>query len=179
LADRGKGLGPLFAHGFNHQYSRVVYSGLHDIQLSGPSRVCSLSAEWRDVRMWALYADSFRGLAFEFDMDPLEPELHQVSYRSELPKLNTGLLMLSETIDALTHKTDHWDYETEWRFISERQHIQLQGRLRSILLGNRVSPTVRDAVLKVAPSHTTVQMVELDPAGVCMALGPELPRETC
>lgn len=61
LADRSKGLGSLFAHGFNQQYSRVVYSGLHDIQLSGPSRVCSLSAEWRDARMWALYADSFRG----------------------------------------------------------------------------------------------------------------------
>lgn len=176
IADRSKGFESLFTHGFGPQDTRIVYTGLDRMPLTGPSRVCSLSEEWKDVRMWALYADSFRGMAFEFDIEAAEPELHQVSYERELPKLNIGLLMSSETIDALTHKTHHWDYETEWRFISDRKYIELPGRLRSILLGNRVSDAVREAVLKVAPSHTTVRMVDLDPAGIHMALGPALIR---
>lgn len=176
IGDPSLGFPSLFTHGFGQQNSRVAYSGLDTIALEGPSRVCSLSADWRDVRMWALYADSFRGLAFEFDVSPDEPELHQVVYGAELPKLNVGLLMPSDTIDALTHKTEHWSYETEWRYISEREYIDLPGRLRKIYLGSRVAPAVRDAVLKVAPSHTKVHLVGLDPVNVRMTLGPELPR---
>jgi hypothetical protein len=48
--------------------------------------------------------------------------------------------------------------------------------LRSIYLGSGVTAAVRDAVLKVAPSHTKVHLVGLDPVNVQMKLGPELPR---
>jgi hypothetical protein len=176
IGDRSLGFPSIFTHGFGRQNSRVAYTDLGSMPLSGPSRVGSLSADWRDVRMWALYADSFRGLAFEFEVEPDEPELHQVLYGRELPKLNVGLLMPSETVDALTHKTEHWSYETEWRYISEREYIDLPGRLRSIYLGSGVTAAVRDAVLKVAPSHTKVHLVGLDPVNVQMKLGPELPR---
>lgn len=166
-----------FGQGFGQQSGRMIYSDLTTSSLSGPSRVCSLSAAWHDVRMWALYADSFRGMAFEFEIDENEPELHQVTYATELPKLNIGLLMPSETIEALTHKTTHWDYESEWRFISHRTYINLPGKLNRILLGSRVSDTVREAVLKVAPSHCIVQMVGLNPEGVSMSLGHQLERQ--
>lgn len=165
-----------FGQGFGAQSARLIYSDLATNSLSGPSRACSLSAAWHDVRMWALYADSFRGMAFEFEIDENTPELHQVTYATELPKLNIGLLMPSETIEALTHKTTHWRYESEWRFISARTYIDLPGKLTKILLGSRVSETVREAVLKVAPSQTVVQMVDLDPEGVRMSLGRRLDR---
>ncbi|MFG6109837.1 DUF2971 domain-containing protein [Stenotrophomonas nematodicola] len=156
--------------------SKIIFSNLASHPLSGPTRVCSLSDRWRDVRMWALYADSFRGMAFEFDVDPNDPQVHQVAYSREFPKIPTGLLSSPETIDALTRKTRHWKYESEWRFISAETYISLPGRLTRILLGSRISPTVRDALLKVACAHTRIFMVGLDPAGVRMTLEQELLR---
>lgn len=156
--------------------SKIVFSALADLPLSGPTRVCSLSDRWHDVRMWALYADSFRGMAFEFEIDPNDPQLHQVVYSREFPKIPTGLLSSPTTIDALTRKTRHWKYESEWRFISDETYISLPGRLTRILLGSRILPTVIDALLKVACDHTKIFMVGLDPAGVRMTLERELPR---
>lgn len=170
------GFTPLTKEGLPRPSSTIVFSNLASLPLSGPTRVCSLSDRWHDVRMWALYADSFRGMAFEFEIDPNDPQLHQVVYSRELPKIHTGLLSSPATIDALTRKTRHWKYESEWRFISAEPYISLPGRLTRILLGSRVSPTVRDALLKVARDHTRIFMVGLDPAGVRMTLDQELPR---
>lgn len=176
IGDPSRGFGSLFSHGFGHQVSRVAYFELAKSPLDGPSRVCSLSAEWQDVRMWAHYADSSQGLAFEFEIDPAEPELHQVAYVDALPKLNFGLLGLPNTIDALTCKSTHWRYESEWRFISDREYIELPGQLRRILLGSRISAEFRDAVLELSAPGIDVHMVGLDPRGISMAIGARLSR---
>jgi hypothetical protein len=156
--------------------ARVVYTDTDLASLTGGKQVCSLTTAWDDVRMWALYGDSFKGLAFEFEIDENHPQLRQVKYVSELPKIPTGLLNPATAEDALSYKTDHWEYEAEWRFIIDGDYVLLPGALRRILLGNRVPRAVKEAVLKVAPAGTTVHMVGLDHEGVRMTLLPALDR---
>lgn len=156
--------------------ARIVYTDADLAQLTGGKKVCSLTTAWDDVRMWAQYGDSFRGMAFEFEVDPNHPQLRQVSYVNELPKIATGILSTSTAEDVLSHKTHHWSYEAEWRFISDQDYIRLDGRLRRILLGSRVPPAVQEAILKIAPPETTVHPVGLDPEGIRMAIRPALAR---
>jgi len=145
-------------------------------ELPGDTRVCSMTSAWDDVRMWALYGDSSRGLAFEFDIDPMHPKLHKVEYVDQLPKLSNGLLNSTTAVDALSYKTYHWRYEAEWRFITGDPYIALPGQLKRVLVGRRAPTAVVEALLKVAPPQATVHMVGLDPEGVRITIGPALPR---
>lgn len=144
--------------------------------LIGGKRVCSLTTAWQDVRMWALYGDSSKGLAFEFEVDEYHPLLHRVRYVDQLYKIESRDLRSTPTEEILSCKTDHWLYEAEWRFISDAAYVELPGQLKRILLGSRVDTAVKEAVLKVAPPGVTVHMVRLDPAEICMQMEPPLDR---
>lgn len=153
---------------------QLVHLGLKE--MIGGKRVCSLTTAWRDVRMWALYGDSSKGLAFEFEVDEHHPLLHRVRYLEKLYKVESRDLTSTPTEEILSCKTDHWLYEAEWRFISDNEYVELPGQLKRILLGSRVDKAVKEAVLKVAPAHVTVHMVRLDPEEICMQMDPPLDR---
>ncbi|KAB0530282.1 DUF2971 domain-containing protein [Xanthomonas cissicola] len=149
-------------------HGRIAYPSLDD--LIGGKKVCSLTAAWSDVSMWALYGDSSRGLAFEFEVDENHPLLRRVYYLENLYKVESRDLKATTAEEVLSFKTDHWLYEHEWRFISDSCYVQLPGQLKRILLGNRVDKAMKEAVLKVAPPNVAVHMVSLDPAEVCMQI---------
>lgn len=152
----------------------MVYPSLND--LIGGKRVCSLTTAWEDVRMWALYGDSSKGMAFEFEVDPDHPLLHRVRYFDQLYKVDSRDLTSTAAEEILSCKTNHWLYEAEWRFISDTDYVLLPGQLKRILLGSRVDNAVKEAVLKVAPSTVSVHMVRLDHAEVCMQVEAPLAR---
>lgn len=168
--------GMQFGGNFGPGRGREVYTNAGLARLTGGKNVCSLTTAWQDVRMWALYGDSFRGLAFEFEVDDNHPQLRQVQYVDRLPKIDTGLLTSSTFEDALSYKTHHWEYEAEWRFITDQSYVLLEGRLRSILLGTRVPDAVKEAILKIAPPDCTVHQVGLDPEGIRVTRHVQLPR---
>lgn len=153
---------------------QVVYPSLD--RLIGGKRVCSLTTAWQDVKMWALYGDSSKGLAFEFEVDENHPQLHRVRYVEQLQKIDSRDLNSTTAEEILSCKTDHWLYEAEWRFISEEPYVELSGQLKRILLGSRVDRAVKEAVLKVAPPNVTVHMVSLDYKEICMQMDPPLDR---
>ncbi|ROP73898.1 DUF2971 family protein [Stenotrophomonas rhizophila] len=153
-----------------------VYGALDELDLAADQNqlVCSLTTAWYDVRMWALYGDSSRGVAFEFEVDEHHPGLHQVQYLDELPHVAIGLLSTPTAADVLSRKTKHWEYEKEWRFISASEYVKLPGMLRRVLIGSRAPEALKTALIKLAPWHSDVYTVMLDHAGVQMKLGHEL-----
>lgn len=146
--------------------------------LEGNTRVCSLTSAYDDVRMWALYGDSSRGVAFEFEVPDDHPDLHRVHYQRTLPHASLGLLNTTNTVDVLTCKTIHWEYEQEWRFITDESspYVLLPGALRRVLIGHRAPMAVQEALLKVAPEQTTVHRVTLNPEGINLEIEPPLCR---
>lgn len=75
----------------------------------------------RNILMWSHYADSHRGLCFQFELarDPLLlRELVRVRYEPRFPEINWLSSSFSEQLEgALFHKAPCWSYEHEWRFI--------------------------------------------------------------
>ncbi|HGM4786649.1 TPA: DUF2971 domain-containing protein [Stenotrophomonas maltophilia] len=139
-----------------------------------PSRVCSLTTAWEDVRMWALYGDSSRGVAFEFEVDESHPDLYRVDYLDALPQIAVGMLSNPRVEEVLGRKTKHWEYEKEWRFISSEEYVEMKGKLTRVLIGNRASESLKQALVNLSPSHTDVHMIELNHPGVRMELGERL-----
>src|SRR4030042_1235985 len=53
-------------------------------------KICSLSSDLNDVRLWSYYADGHEGIVFEIDFSGLEKRndskvIHQVTYSEKLP----------------------------------------------------------------------------------------------
>jgi hypothetical protein len=75
----------------------------------------------RNILIWSHYADSHRGLCFQFEIahDPLLlRELVRVRYEPRYPVVNWLSTNFSEQLEgALFHKAPCWSYEHEWRFI--------------------------------------------------------------
>ncbi len=80
----------------------------------------------RDLLMWAHYADGHRGYCMEFDRETIfhegkykkPPKPECVNYVPDYPSKNmfTGLQEDLYNFLFLT-KSDHWEYESEWRVI--------------------------------------------------------------
>lgn len=154
----------------------TVYGEVDELDsMAGQNRrICSMTTAWSDVRMWALYGDSSRGVAFEFEVDENHPELYQVEYLKELPNIAIGMISNPSAVEVLGRKTDHWDYEKEWRFISASEYVDLPGMLRRVLVGSRAPEALKAALIKLAPWHSDVYAVMLDHAGVHLKLGHQL-----
>jgi hypothetical protein len=85
------------------------------------SKVRERNSGPRNILMWSHYADSHRGLCFQFEIarDPLLlRELVRVRYEPRYPEVNWLSANFSEQLEgALFHKAPCWSYEHEWRFI--------------------------------------------------------------
>ena len=130
-------------------------------------RVCSLSRSVADVRLWSLYADSHRGCAIEIDIKPA-PGLYPVTYiksLSEIP-LNKGVV--------LCHKSQHWSFEKECRFVTSENYISVKQKISSIQIGIRTSAHDIDFLLANAPCYTHLFSSELDPHSIEIRRGKAL-----
>lgn len=99
--------------------------GTYEDFLSTTGLYC-LSEKNADILMWSHYSNGHRGLCIEFDAFHdaafakmmLFGQALKVNYSEERPVLN--LMNIGEPEEyqkALLTKSDHWDYEAEWRII--------------------------------------------------------------
>lgn len=136
-------------------------------------RVCSLSKSWRNPLLWAHYADGFKGVAVELDLDSvslsdggdvrLHPsEVLDIEYRSTFQFADTerhqDAFTLAQRI--LSSKHECWSYEDEARVLSESCRYDVTGKIRRVILGTRTSDTVKDAIKKAAVGKR-IEVVQL------------------
>ncbi|MFT3806050.1 DUF2971 domain-containing protein [Arenimonas sp.] len=150
--------------------TRIRYRDLAELPFS-ETRVCSLTADVHDVRMWSLYAESHQGIAVEINFDGLDGSLHAVSYEADLPKFGSTILGGPNAIDVLTKKTTHWEYEKEYRIIGDQPYFDIGGRITKVILGIRASESIAWLLQKVTHPSISIVKAKLDHAGVRVITG--------
>lgn len=112
-------------------------------------RICSLSEVGTDYDaylMWAHYADGFKGIALEIDLDELET--FPVTYVNGFPtfKLKRNAPDDEYAKRVLSHKMSCWSYERERRIITDKEFYDISGKITKVIIGHRAKDTLRDVV---------------------------------
>ena len=121
------------------------------------TRVCSLSSSISDVRLWSYYADGHKGIALEIDFTGIESHIHEVIYSANLQRFKN-----STPHELLSHKTNHWEYEAEYRIIHDEKYFPINKRIKTIYLGHRISDTHRDLLKKMISNEIAIYSTQLN-----------------
>lgn len=98
------------------------------------ARVCSPSSTGSSALLWSLYAQHLEGVCLEIDCSGIKPSPQEVKYPPEIPTFADPKFAPS-IIYALSHKTEEWQFEREYRIIGVNQFVSIQGHLRRVILG--------------------------------------------
>jgi hypothetical protein len=155
----------------------VAYHDLMDLAFPNTTRICSLSGNARDVRMWSLYANSHSGVAIEIESDYLDPAPVQVKYDHCLPiGSQTVLGVRTAAADVLSCKSVHWAYEDEYRVITDKAYVSVEGRITRVLFGTRAKTDLIELMDKVMDPAIGMARMRLVPSAVEIEIGEAIPR---
>ncbi len=78
-----------------------------------------------DLLMWSHYADAHRGFCLQFksdNPDTIFGKAYKITYQEEYPVVNLlELDNFKSCFDIFATKSNHWEYEKEWRIIKTPQ----------------------------------------------------------
>ena len=135
-------------------------------QLSKRYGVTSFSTTRNDVRMWSHYADDCRGVVIGYNVDHWVRHLvgtsiiRRVRYADELPMVVGPRVVNQENAYAfMSSKGAAWEYEQEWRLITELSKTQQSGEdvavitapqesVSSVLITDRTSQDIVNIIVR-------------------------------
>ncbi len=131
--------------------------------LDNRAGILCLTAKHDDILMWAHYAASHTGCCIQFDLAAGDPILgsalpvhYQESYPVVRPIVQQGYASFAPVF--LT-KSDHWQYEQEWRAVDlvrgQGTRILLREAVTGVILGARMSPGDERLIRDWAAQRTT------------------------
>ncbi len=138
-------------------------------------KICSLSSDLNDVRLWSYYADGHKGIAFEIDCSGLE-KIYEVRYSEKLLQGSISLLGGTSITEALSHKTNHWAFESEYRIIDESKHLEesryfgIKDRIKAMYLGTRTSDKYRELLKKIVQGKIPIWTTKINNEKVIVEL---------
>lgn len=153
-----------------------------DLSTRSYGRVCSLSADPRNITMWSHYANGHKGVCLEFDLVSAKPIMYMNAERFQKEFSATHMSRLLSRLDNKNNpnikkaayfveklrrlyaiKTSDWAYENEWRIWRGEKHYNLQGSecLSRILVGPRISAFHYDILCQLVPSNLPIVRTEL------------------
>jgi hypothetical protein len=118
----------------------------HWQELAAGLRVCSFSKEFDNHLLWAYYANGFRGVALEFELqdEPGGPSrLRVVKYVENALEQRVSSDPLTAAYDSLTCKSSNWSHENEVRIITPAANLR-EGKyygdaiLKRVIIGFRL-----------------------------------------
>ena len=125
--------------------------------------ICSLSSSLEDVRLWSHYADGHRGIAIAIDFPEMHNQLFPVTYSETLPSFAGGILAEKPTIkEVLSCKTNHWDYEAEYRLFHYEKYFPIPNMIKVIYLGSRIPSTKRELLYRIIPKEIALYETIID-----------------
>ncbi len=140
---------PFMASRFGNGF---VHKSVEDMTTDIP-RICSLSSSLNDVRLWSHYADGHKGVVFEIDFKGIEPQVNEVTYSKDLPVFSTSILGGAIPKEVLLCKTDHWEYEAEYRIFHDDDYFDISNRLTAIYFGSRIDESQYDLLMRILPEE--------------------------
>ena len=151
-----------------------------DLSTRSYGRVCSLSADPRNITMWSHYANGHKGVCLEFDLVSAKPIMYMNAERFQKVFSASHMSRLlrridnKETVKKMAYlieklrrlyaiKSSDWAYENEWRIWREEKHYNLKGSecLSRILVGSRISSFHYDILFQLVPSNVPIVRTEL------------------
>lgn len=107
--------------------------------------VCCFTTKKDNLLMWSHYADSHKGVCYEFDTQFL-PGLVPIIYSSEYPIIR--LYDKNSYRNAIFTKSKDWSYEEEWRMVAKWKGLFPinQNALKSIIIGCKASLEVQSEI---------------------------------
>ena len=125
-------------------------------------RVCSLSSDLKDVRLWSHYANSHKGIAIEIDFTDHMDDVLKVEYSHKLLELDDTLsAIIADPKQVLTRKTDHWVYESEYRIITDKEYYPVRGMVNAIFCGINM-PDLHREILQATTSPYGIDIIETE-----------------
>ena len=135
-------------------------------QLSKRYGVTAFSTKRNDVKMWSHYADNCSGVVIGYNVDYWVPHLigtsiiRQVTYVDNLPIVTGPRVVNQENAYAfMSKKGAAWEYEQEWRLITEMSKTQQPGddiavitvpqeSVSSVIITDRTSQDTVDIIVR-------------------------------
>lgn len=121
-------------------------------------RVCSLSSEMSDIRMWSHYAAGHTGLVIEIELED-NPQLFKVNYSEGIQTFTKKITKNTKACEILSFKTNHWAYEQKYRIITDNDFFSITGKITSIYIGIRTkeihTSLIRHCVSSEIPIYDT------------------------
>ena len=120
-------------------------------------RVCSFFRCWRNPLYWAHYADEFKGICIEVEIEYRGGGIwHPVDYQEPRQPVDSGNAQLVRLFAAnlLAWKPKEWAYEGEMRAVNNRRYLccNRQIKLLRVLCGVRTPRRMQRLIRQIAPS---------------------------
>lgn len=120
-------------------------------------KICSLSKSFDNPILWAHYANDFKGICIEIEVEEDNPNysIEEMNYNMGTHTIGNGLF--DENIPPfdwakglLTRKYKEWTYEQEVRILSFERIIKNGISIKAIYLGARISEINKKVIKKIA-----------------------------
>ena len=150
--------------GFFFDYREGKYKDTGIAEARKKHLVCSLSATLSDPLLWAHYADGFKGVCIEVEINESLIKPHKIDYSKDALVISydrSDKLMgeprpdVNEmAIQTLTRKFPDWAYEQEYRLLNHSDNPFLEDGVQvlSVTFGVNTSPIYKEIIKSILPS---------------------------
>ncbi|MCB0252583.1 MAG: DUF2971 domain-containing protein [Anaerolineae bacterium] len=141
------------------EYLEKIHEGKRNL------RICSFSQDFRNLLLWAHYADGFKGICIEVELndwpDQEVTNVHYDSYRLIFSNDQGQYAHYWPTM-ILKEKNTAWKYEKEIRILTKKEFVTFPGvEIKSVLLGHRTSDSIREALFRLVPKDAKVWQTKI------------------
>ena len=98
-------------------------------------KICSLTKNYEDILLWSFYANGFKGICIEVEVEKSE-NLVKIIYNKNIPWLTDNLsndYPLSAR-NVFTNKISKWEFEKEYRYFSYNEKMSI-GKITAVIFG--------------------------------------------
>lgn len=124
-------------------------------------KICSFSSDLSDVRLWSHYADSHKGIAIQIDLED-DVDVKKVTYNKRLPSYCRTLISSEPIIsEILINKTMHWEYECEYRILTNQVYYPIKSCISGIYCGIRIDEEKLSILRRIIPMNIPIYTTRL------------------
>ncbi len=117
----------------NDEYIRRLFKG------KSAYSICSFSGKeaFEDPLLWGYYANGFKGIAIEVEVEENAQDIHRVEYCDNVPRVFGDKQTTDVAMRILKTKLRNWKHENEYRFLSDGSYGSHKiGSIRAVYFGN-------------------------------------------
>lgn len=139
-----------YEEGTKQEYINAIVNGKQKL------RICAFSKDRKNILLWAHYADGFKGVCIEVDLEVPQWEDYEivtVEYSSRRVSFSNNARRLVSEMPRiiLSQKSSVWKYEKEVRTLSRDEYIHNGASIKSILLGLRTPEILKESIFRITP----------------------------